>query len=279
MHVTSRCPRRLRHLHHVANKARSSSRCTESRKPFSKTPDECSDMPEPPSADPSQQSDAPPEGSQTDPPSSPAPKQEDDHIVQQDFAVRNVSRKPSTSGLSHTSAASREGTPPPLPPRPNLGLLESRPSTSHSARPNRPSLVSKPTTQLSFADSANHQNLSRPPSPLRAPKPRSYFGLNLGSSKNTSDAEDSASIRSVLPAIDVALEAESMLAEGMGDHEKPLLSSLGHHGQDAESMLAPDPAFEQAFETEFDEVGDVAQDGSDEGQRHMFHAFSPMALR
>ena len=238
---------------------------------ISDTSDECVDMTEPPSAEPSQ-SDALSEGSQSNAPPSPAPKATD-NVVQQDFAnptlsvIDSLSRKPSTSGLSHASATvSREGTPPPLPPRPNLGLLESRPSTSHSVRMGRPNLVSKATTQLSFADSANHQNESRAPSPSRASKARSYFGLNLGS-KQTSDADDSASVRSVLPAADVGLDAESMLGEGMGEHEKPLLASLGYNTQDAESMFAPDPAFEQAFEAEFDEIEDMAQDGSNEGQR------------
>ena len=133
--------------------------------------------------------------------------------------------------------------------------------------PDRPHLVSKATTQLSFADSSNHQNESRAPSPSRASKARAYFGLNLGSSKNTSDADDSASIRSVIPPSEVGLDVESILGEGMGDHEKPLLVSMGHHAEDAESMFAPDPDFEQSFATEFDDIEEMAQDGSNEGQR------------
>ncbi|KAL1601741.1 Vacuolar fusion protein mon1 [Paraconiothyrium brasiliense] len=226
------------------------------------------------SAEPSAASGSPNLGAPSSP--APAPKT-NDNVEQHDFAnptiniINSLSRKASTSGLSLTSGVSREGTPPPLPPRPNLNLLDSasRPSTSHSLTPSRPRLVSKATTQLSFADSANHKNESREPSSLHASKRRSYFGLNLGSSRNTSDGEDSASIASVVPAVDAGLDAESMLGEGTGDHEKALLTSLGHHARDAESMFAPDPAFEQAFTKEFDEIEDMAQDGSNEGQRHI----------
>jgi hypothetical protein len=176
--------------------------------------------------------------------------------------INSLSRKTSTSALSLASCVSREGTPPPLPPRPNLGLLDaaSRPSTSHSITPPRPRLVSKATTKLSFADSATHDNESREtssPHPSNPSKSRSYFGLNLGASGHTSDGEDSASIRSVLPAAEAGLDAESMLGEGMGGPEKPLPASLGQHSQDAPSMFASDPVFEEA-----------AQDGSNEGQRH-----------
>ncbi|KAF1977054.1 DUF254-domain-containing protein [Bimuria novae-zelandiae CBS 107.79] len=225
-------------------------------------------MTEPPPAEPAQ-SDAPSETSQSNAPSSPA-AQKNDHVEQQDFAnptiniINSLSRQTSTSGLSLASAVSREGTPPPLPPRPNLGLLDSRPPTSHSVAPGRPRLVAHPTTQLSFADSANHQNESRSQSPPRASKARSYFGLNIGSSRNTSDTEDIASIQSVIPVSDAGLDAESMLGEGMGDHEKPLLESLGHYPHDAESMFAPDPVFEKAFATEFDEIEEMAVDGSNE---------------
>lgn len=130
--------------------------------------------------------------------------------------------------------------------------------------------MSKATTQLSFADSLNHQNESRDPSPAsRASKARTYFGISLGSSRNTSDVEDSASIRSAAPTLGIGEDAESMLGDIVGDHEKSLLRSLGHkfeHGE-SESMFPPDPDFEGAYDTEFDEIGDMSVDGSNEGQR------------
>ncbi|KAJ4291009.1 Vacuolar fusion protein mon1 [Kalmusia sp. IMI 367209] len=235
-------------------------------------------MAEPPPAEPSGPP-APSESLNAPPTGSPAPSpKRSDHVDQQDFAnptiniINSISRKTSMSALS-LSSVSREGTPPPLPPRPNLALLDSRPSTSHSMAPTRPRLVSQATTQLSFADSHNHQNQSRERSPSRTSKARTYFGLNLGSSRNTSDAEDSASIKSTIHAVDVGLDAESMLGEGMGDHERTLLRTLGHtyEARDAESMFAPDPEVEQVFAREFDDIEEMAADGSNEGQRQIMY--------
>ena len=194
-----------------------------------------------------------------------------DHIKQQEFTnptiniIQSFSRRTSFSGAS---SVSREGTPPPLPPRPkNAGLLESRPSTSHSTAPTRPQLVSKATTQLSYTDTQTYAHGSRDASPSSgASRPRTYFGLNT--SRNTSDVEDSVSVRSFAPTIEVGGDAESLLGEVIGDHEKSLLRSLGHRFEDkeAESMFPADPEFEAAFTREFDEVEDMKADGSNEGQ-------------
>lgn len=231
------------------------------------------DMTDTPSTEPSAASGS----AESNAPSSPAPApKKSGRVEQQEFVnptiniINSLSRKTSTSGLSLASGVSREGTPPPLPPRPNLNLLDavSRPSTSHSITPGRPRLVSKATTQVSFADSANHKNESLETNSSRASKPRSYFGLNLGSPGSTSDGEDSASTASVNPAVEAGLDAESMLAGDMGVPEKALLASLGQHSQDAPSMFGSDPDFEEAFAREFDEVEEMAQDNSNEGQRH-----------
>jgi hypothetical protein len=177
--------------------------------------------------------------------------------------IRRVSRQPSTSALSFIS---REGTPPPLPPRPKpRAPYESRPSTSHSVAPSRPSLVSEPTTQLSYADSHTHSNESRDASSSGATTSRSYFGLNIG--RNTNGADDSASVRSSAPTVDANADTESMLGEIVGGHEKPLLRSLRPSFEDKEnaSMFTPDPEFEDAFTHEFDEIEDMRPDGSNEG--------------
>lgn len=195
-------------------------------------------------------------------------------VEETDFAkpiiklVQSSSRRTSTSGVSSTS---REGTPPPLPPRPkNLGLLDSRPSTSHSVAPTRPQLISKATTQLSYADSHTVTNDSRDQSPSsRASKSRSFFGLALGASRNASDVEDSASIRSVAQTPDMGADVESILGEVIGDHEKSLLRSLGHKIEQPRvtaSLFPLDPELEAAFETEFDEVEEMKGDGSNEGK-------------
>lgn len=205
------------------------------------------------------------------PPTS-APKS-NDGIEQQDFAnptiniIQSVSRRTSTSAVS---SISREGTPPPLPPRPkNRAHFDSRPSTSHSTAPARPHLASKPTTQLSYVGSQTHSNESKDETSSTS-HPKSYLGLNIDRGSN--DGDDSASVRSFAPTIEAGGEtggdAESILGEIIGDREKTLLRSLGHRFEDKESasMFSPDQEFEEAFAHEFDEIEDMRPDGSNEGQ-------------
>ena len=202
-----------------------------------------------------------------------------DQVEQRDFAnptlgiMRNITRRASTSGIS---SQSREGTPPPLPPRPQLGNLPSRPSTSYSIRkaPSRPQLVSKATTQLSLSTGQAFGTESRDDAASIATKQRSFLGANLHS-HSTSDADDSASIRSYMPGTEGVGEGESILGEVLGheqktDTEKTLLRSLGHKFGDgeAQSMFPPDPQFDAAFNREFDEVDEMSVDGSNEGLTH-----------
>ncbi|KAH6637694.1 vacuolar fusion protein mon1 [Boeremia exigua] len=203
-----------------------------------------------------------------------------DGAEQVDFAnptlsvIGNASRSPSYSGAT---SPSREGTPPPLPPRPRpqLGVpaFSPRPASSHSVRhaPSRPQLVSKATTQLSFT---NTQAFGSDPwddsaSPASS-KPRHVRPRT--SSNALSDASDSASLRSYAPTIAEA-GGESILGEVMGATEKSkqeetLLRALGHRFEDSEaqSMFPPDPAFESSFDSEFEDVDDMAADGSNEEQ-------------
>ncbi|KAF2263534.1 DUF254-domain-containing protein [Lojkania enalia] len=215
-------------------------------------------------------SDTEPRASETTPNNPPTPPKKSDPIEQRDFAnptiniIQSASRKASTSDLS---SISRESTPPPLPPRPkNLGLLDSRPSTSHSTAPARPQLVSKATTQLSYSDTNTYNNETQSDSHSSgASRPKNYFGLNFGS-RNTSDVEDYASMRSFAPTEVGIGDAESMIGELGGDREKSLLRSLGHRfeDQESESMFPPDPQFEEAFKHEFDDIPDMEADGSNE---------------
>lgn len=175
-----------------------------------------------------------------------------DSVEQRDFAnptlniIQSFSR---TASTSDASVASREGTPPPLPPRP---------TTAHSTVPPRPPLVSKATTQVSFANS-QHTSVD--------------LGRNVAS-RTPSDADDGASIRSYMPAADTGADAESILGDVLGAQEKSahekklLLRTLGHYlgDADAENLFPPDPELEAAFDTEFDDVDDMQPDGSNEGQ-------------
>ncbi|KAF2827544.1 DUF254-domain-containing protein [Ophiobolus disseminans] len=202
-------------------------------------------------------------------------KKADRSVSQSDFAnptlniINSISRRASTSSVI---APSREGTPPPLPPRPQLGLLSSRPSTSHSIRktPSRPQLVSKATTHLSLSNGQAFASDARDDSPASsASKQRSFLGLNL-TSNNTSDIDDNASVMSYMPR-DGMGDTESIMGEVMGQQEKSetektLLRSLGHKFVDteAQSMFPSDPQFEAAFDSEFYEVEDIKADGSNE---------------
>ncbi|KAL1800188.1 hypothetical protein ACET3X_000530 [Alternaria dauci] len=195
-------------------------------------------------------------------------------VEQHDFAnptlsiIRRYSRSTSAGSLASTD----EGPPPPLPPRPGLGLgLLSRPSTSHSTAAGRPQLLSKATTQLSIARTQAFATDAKDESPTSSgPKSRDVLGANLAS-HNLSDADDSASIRSYAPTVEAAGYQESLLGEVMGpaeksEQEKTLLRTLGHKFVDgeAQSMFPPDPYFEAAFRREFDDVEDMAMDGSNE---------------
>ena len=212
-----------------------------------------------------------------------------EHVEQHDFInptlniIGNASRSPS---YSEASSPSREGTPPPLPPRPQLDIpsFTSRPVSSHSVTrapshlvtraPSRPQLVSKATTQLSVTNTQAFGSESRDDSTSSAcSKPRNLLP-NL-SSNATSDGDESASVKSHAPTI---AEGESLLGEVMdmtekSKQEETLLRSLGHRFEDSESqsMFPPDPDFESAFDCEFDNVDDMAADGSNQGQNYMLY--------
>ncbi|KAJ4990707.1 trafficking protein Mon1 [Stagonosporopsis vannaccii] len=202
--------------------------------------------------------------------------QKKDGVEQLDFAnptlniIGNASRSPSYSGAT---SPSREGTPPPLPPRPQLGVpsLSSRPASSHSVRraPSRPQLVSKATTQLSVTNTQAFASDARDGS--TSPASSNHRHVFPDPSANaTSDASDSASLKSYAPTI-AEVGGESMLGgiTGAGDgstQETTLLRSLGHRFKESEaqSMFPPDPEFESSFEREFEDVDDMAADGSNQ---------------
>ncbi|KAA8613448.1 vacuolar fusion protein mon1 [Pyrenophora tritici-repentis] len=204
-------------------------------------------------------------------------------IEQTDFAnptlgiIRRFSRQPSMSSL-----VSREDTPPPLPPRPALNLL-SRPSTSHSTAPARPRLLSKATTQLSVANTQAFATDTKDVSPTSTvARPHNFVGANVVS-RNINDVDDTASVASFAPT-EAAGYQESILGEVIGqaeksEQEKSLLRTLGHKFGDAEaqSLFPPDPYFEAAFRREFDEIDEMAMDGSNEGQTRIMYVEEALA--
>ncbi|KAF2278429.1 DUF254-domain-containing protein [Westerdykella ornata] len=188
-----------------------------------------------------------------------APKGEDgvgEHVSNHTLSViRSASQKSSSNNLT---AVSREGTPPPLPPRPKtLSLLDSRPSSSHAGTPPRPQLVSKPTTQLSYSDTQFYSTESK------------YESSSSSASRRirgraTSDV-DTASVQSIMPGREQSEETESMLGEVIGEHQT-LFQALGDRfqSQEVESLFPSDPEFEQAFKHEFDEIENIDARGTNE---------------
>ena len=195
----------------------------------------------------------------------------DDGIDKKDFGshMTNIeqSRVPSTSASEEQP--SREGTPPPLPPRSkNLQLLDGRPQTPGSLNLSRPPLQSKATTQLSLADTQSYGDESKDTVFSDVSKQRSYLGL--GVNRSVSEADDSASIKSFAPTIEIGGYAESLLGEVLDGQDKAIFKSLGHRFDSlsghSERIFPDDPEFEDAFEHEFDEVEEMKADGSNEGQ-------------
>jgi len=180
--------------------------------------------------------------------------------------VQGASISTTTEGAHGSNAPiSREGTPPPLPPRPRTLALRdspSRPSSSHSLMPSRPQLQSKPTTQLSYVDTQKYSEELRDESVSSGTsrQAKSYGGLNA------SDMEDSASVRSFAPTVEAGGDTESILGEVIAD--PTLLQSLGHRfaTPSTASLFPADAAFEDAFAREFDEIEGMKTDGSNEGQ-------------
>ncbi|CBX98303.1 hypothetical protein LEMA_P097120.1 [Plenodomus lingam JN3] len=195
-----------------------------------------------------------------------------------DFAnpTLNVIRNFSSTSTSASPLPSREGTPPPLPPRPRLPSLVSRPSTSHSIAhsiaPSRPQLLSKATTQLSLANSQawGAELPVDDSSASLATKQRPWSDMHFA--PRTAGDEDSASIWSYAPTVDAGGETESILGESMAHHEdksdqeKSLLRSLGHRFVESESqsLFPADPWLQEALKHEFDEIEEMKSDGSNE---------------
>jgi hypothetical protein len=175
---------------------------------------------------------------------------------------------------------SREGTPPPLPPRPTLlqtpnqrphtsaGQLRPPRSSSRSRSASRPRLQSKATTAVSLAG-VHSQSHGGEESYPATPTSRqiSFAGLRIGHSRHGSDAEDTASIMSYAPTLEAGVEVESMMGDVLQDRNTPGWTPITPRKDlSEESLFPPDPDFEEAFEHEFDELDDITSDGLNEGE-------------
>jgi hypothetical protein len=178
---------------------------------------------------------------------------------------------------------SREGTPPPLPPRPTIvqtpnqgnhgsaGQLRPPRSSSRPGSASRPQLQSKATTAVSLAGvhSQSHGGEeSYPSTPMS--RQISFAGLRIGHGRHGSDAEDTASVMSFAPTLEAGIEVESMMGDVLQDRNTPGWTPIApRRDLSEESLFPPDPDFEEAFEHEFDELDDITSDGLNEGGSYL----------
>jgi hypothetical protein len=181
-----------------------------------------------------------------------------------------------------TPTASREGTPPPLPPRPFLNHTPSRrpPSSAGSLRvpgsssrahsSSRTPLPARATTALSLADvhvqshAAHDETRSSPTS-----HQISFAGFQHAPSRRGSEGDDTASVMSYAPTLQADGDMESMLGDVEHARATPGMQPLTPLARGKafyeEDMFPADPAFDEAFEHEFDELDDITSDGLNEG--------------
>lgn len=168
---------------------------------------------------------------------------------------------------------SRELTPPPLPPRPtNHDLLDDRPTTADMGslklpkRTSRPQLQSHATTALSLTDvqiQSRGENASGQSSPTsRAPSQKRSLS-RFGRLRNNSETDDSASIQSYAPTLDVPYDNVSMLGDEPSPAWKALNSQMG-----AVDALQLDEEFQDALSEriafEFDDLDAREANGSND---------------
>ena len=169
---------------------------------------------------------------------------------------------------------------PPLPPRPSLLQVASRPGTVRSKDKQRPALQSKPTTAISSVDI---QTLSFPdgsrgtfptPASRSASESVSVSATSGGQSTPSravghkdSEVDDSTSLMSYAPTLKVnGGDLSSLLDEGLNTQSPAwkLLSSQSDNVNPFESVEYEDFSLLN-FEQEFDEIEAVDSKGGNEG--------------
>lgn len=179
-----------------------------------------------------------------------------------------------------TPTTSREGTPPPLPPRPCLdgsdhyrppssaGSLRIPGSHSRTHSSTRAPLPARATTALADVHVQSHTTHDES---RTSPTSRqfSFAGFRDIASRRGSVEDDKASVMSYAPTLQADGDMESMLGDvgharatpGM----KPLTPLPRGDGVDEEEIFPADSAFDEAYEHEFDELDDITSDGLNEG--------------
>lgn len=168
-----------------------------------------------------------------------------------------------------TLKQSQELTPPPLPPRPGLN---SRQQTSGagsfrlSKRASRPQLQSHATTAVSLADVHTQSHLdpgSLHSSPVSRAISRKQSFTHLGrfASNANSDVDDSASLKSFAPTLEVQLDGGNILEASQA---WKYLNPQVHNGNEIEPIFVGDEILGEQMQHEFDGLECINQDGSNE---------------
>ena len=205
--------------------------------------------------------------------SPPSPSQTTDNVGENGNTTVQVIV--SEAGDTANGQAGHNTPPPPLPPRPGLA---GRPQTSGagslrlSKRASRPKLQSQATTAVSLADVHTLSHLddsslqSSPASRAVSRKP-SFTHLGRFVSNATSDADDSASLRSFAPTLEAQSDGGTTLKDAAGGETSSAWKALNSHIEAdniIEPVLAEDDMLSVQMQNEFSNLGDVNDDGSDE---------------
>ncbi|KAF1810559.1 DUF254-domain-containing protein [Eremomyces bilateralis CBS 781.70] len=176
-----------------------------------------------------------------------------------DNASSSLSKGSDPSSHEDTS---REGTPPPLPPRAKRVFdlhNDAPPGTQRTTSSStRPSLSSKATTALSSVDIHSESHLD--PRTL----PSSRHGSNdFGDTASIRSVKSTRSSWSVAPTLE-AEDVESLLGDVLAGRENTTWKLLESHGMSAsaDELFQEDANFEKAFKEEFEELEEMKSDGS-----------------
>lgn len=177
---------------------------------------------------------------------------------------------------------SEEELPPPLPPRPvKPSSTETRPSTLLGSlrlpnKSSRPQLQSTSTTAVSLTDIHSHafQNGSQETSASLSEKANSKVSPALNNSfgryhsRDGSDADESGSVKSHIPTIEVHGDVESLLGDVLGDEGTPTWKLLSGREEAVDPFDLPEQDEGEGtveFSHEFDELDGVTESGNNEG--------------
>ena len=188
----------------------------------------------------------------------------------EDNGSRSETREPVEVSMEHSS----ELTPPPLPPRPGLSdrlQTSGAGSLRFSKQASRPQLQSQATTALSLADFHTQSHLeptSLQSSPAGGAVSRNISFTHFGrfASNTNSDVDDSASLKSFAPTLDVKLDGESLLGDVVGDATPAwkALSAQIERDNPFDAALTHDDVLNIQMQHEFSSLAPLDEDSADE---------------